>query len=53
MDWYLWTLVGFFAYCAIATVAQVGKSRTPIEPGIAAILVIIYAALVAGLLVTR
>ena len=50
MNWFGWLLVAWWATSALLTVTYVGKQRKPLEPGVAAIAVLIYAALTVGLL---
>ena len=53
MDWFLWVIVGLWALSGLMAVALIGKPREPIDPGLAVGLVLIYALLIVGLLVTR
>lgn len=46
-----WVIVGYLIIGAVATVALVGQPRKPIEPGTAAVTVILNGLLVAGLVV--
>jgi hypothetical protein len=48
VNWFLWFLVAWFVLNAVTTVAQVGKSRKPISPGVAAVVVVIEALFIAG-----
>lgn len=46
-----WFLVGYWGVNAVGTVALVGKPRKPIEPGTAAISVIIFGLLIVSLFI--
>lgn len=50
MTWFDWTLVGWLAFGALATVGLIGVPRKPISPGTAVATVVINAALVVGVL---
>lgn len=49
MNWFLWTLVALFGLNAVATILSIGKPRTPISRGEAAILVVLQSATIAGI----
>jgi hypothetical protein len=53
MDWYLWLIVGLWLLSLVLNIADVGKPRQPRTPMDAAILTVVIAGLIAGLLVTR
>lgn len=45
----MWILVGWLAFCALVTVAQIrqiGKPREPITPGVATVTVAVAAVLI-------
>lgn len=49
MNWFLWFVVAWWVFNAVATVAQVGKPRKPITASTAAAVVVIEALFVAGM----
>lgn len=51
MNWYLWFLAAWFLTNAVLVVAGVGKTRKPLEPGTAALVVLIDALVIAGIFV--
>lgn len=52
MNWMDWVLVAYFGSSAFASVAMVNRPRKPLEPLAAAIVVLIYAALIVGVVLT-
>lgn len=52
MRWFLWTLIGWDVLTIVLAASQVGKPRGPLEASTFAILVLINALIIAGLLVT-
>jgi len=52
MRWFLWTLIAWDALIIVLAASQVGKPRKPLEASTFAIMVLINALMIAGLLVT-
>lgn len=46
-----WVIVGYLAIQGLGTVALIGQQRKPIEPGTAAVSVLLCALLIVGLVV--
>lgn len=53
MMWFDYILIAMFAIGAISTVTIVGQPRKPIDGGTAAWVVIVYGALIVGIVLTR
>ncbi len=53
MDWFLWLVVATWAVAALVTVARVGRPRSATTPREATLVVVIDAALIVGMLITR
>lgn len=52
MHWFLWTLAAWHALGALLVVANVGKPKKPTTGSVAAVIVLIEAAIIAGLILT-
>ena len=50
MNWFGWLLVAWWAVSALLTVGYIGKPRKPLVPSTAVVVILIYAALIVGLL---
>lgn len=50
MNWQLWTVVAYIAFQALRMVAQVGKTRPVYTPGLAAVGLVEYGAVIALLI---
>lgn len=53
MNWMDWLVVAYFGVNAFGTIVIVNRPRKPLEPLAAAIVVLIYAALILGVLMTH
>lgn len=53
MNWIDWILVGVLTLGALSTIAIIGRPREPLDPGVAAWLVLINVLLIIGLLLTH
>ena len=52
MRWFLWTLIGRDVFNLVLSASQIGKPRKPLEASTFAIMVLLNAAIIAGLLIT-
>lgn len=53
MTWFEWSLIGFLGIESLLVIGYIGRPRKPITPGSAIITVVIYAAIIVGLVTTR
>lgn len=53
MSGFDWFLVAWWLFNVVMAVAMIGRPRRPIDPAAAAIVVVIYAAFIAGLFISR
>lgn len=51
MNWFDWLLVAYFSINALIIIGIIGKDREPITPTTAVFVVIIYALLIAGVII--
>lgn len=51
MSLFVWLLLAYWLFGTIATIAWIGKQRTPLTPGVAVVTVLVNVAWTVGLLV--